>query len=140
MRTECSVYRGKSGTRVRVFTPDGLGAGWWLQEACGAGTRPRWDGQAGCWEVARKHYTRIVVELVEHYGQCTTVEEFNTAATCTEHCQRAVATAVDECVCRCRGEQHGEHRDDGVVIGWSRYGGGDVLRFDDGWERVTRVA
>jgi hypothetical protein len=96
--------------RVRVWLPFRPGSGNYdlLKDMCGDLTRPEYNRDLRCFEVARAHLPTLLDRLPSELGQPVDVVLHGSSQTkCVEACWNASPDSLWECVCSCAGRFHG---------------------------------
>ncbi|MFE5309526.1 hypothetical protein [Isoptericola sp. NPDC056605] len=96
--------------RVRVWLPFRGGGGNYqlLKDMCGLRTRPDYNRDLKCFEVAREHLPVLLDELPGALGQPVSVALHGSAQTkCVEVCWNASPDTLWKCECSCAGRYHG---------------------------------
>jgi hypothetical protein len=127
MPNDVRVVRLIDPLRLEVHLPYARDNRTWLESALpGKDIRPEWD--AGCWWVAKAHFTGLVRAMAERFGTVRVEVEYNTRRACTESCKNAEG---EDCECGCLGRSHGGGR---WLDGWVDLG--QIAVGHDGRARV----
>ena len=79
-----------------------------LKELCGDRTRPAYNKELRCFEVAREHLTALIERLPTELGQPVQVVLHGATQTkCVEACWNAAPETRWNCLCSCAGRYHG---------------------------------
>ena len=113
------IFRPLHG-RARVWLPwRGSGSANYtlLKELCGDLTRPEYNRELKCFEVARAHLPTLIEHLPAELGQPLEVTLEGASQTpCVDACWNASPHTVWDCVCSCAGEFHGQGAPPGTVV------------------------
>ncbi len=98
----------KGKLQVRLpYRPGGSNYGL-LKAICGERTRPEWNRERRCFEVAREHLVKLIDQLAYEIGSPVEVILHGATQTkCVSACWAADPRTRWECVCSCAGANHG---------------------------------
>lgn len=105
-----SIVRPLRGrTKVKIPYQPGSGNRDLLKRICGEQTRPRYNRNEKCFEVAREHLRALIEQLPGELGTRVEVTLHGaTQTTCVEACWNASPETRWDCECSCAGQYHGE--------------------------------
>ncbi|MEV5819379.1 hypothetical protein AB0L22_09400 [Micromonospora haikouensis] len=100
-----NIYRPLKPDRLRLWMPCQGGSNRsWLHATLGERIQPIYDKPTARWLIARNHFTLLVENLLDRFGQVDVFVEFSVTERCDSRCQGAEG---DDCQCSCLGEYHG---------------------------------
>lgn len=105
---------------IKLWVPNG---GTWIQDSIGTttGTRnPQYEVHEGgvVWTIRKSAWKRgtLLSYLIWHFQNVHVTRDLTGGAHCDTRCADADIDTVDECVCRCKGFNHGTNRGDYVNL------------------------